>query len=88
MSVDREVGILGNGNLDTQSFMHSQETNVMCYSPEVVSDWMEQLEANQSTRIYGKVDDDGIWRDSKTGEELKKPDKVNCFSAMYVMATK
>lgn len=27
--------------------------------------------ANQNTQIYGRLDDDGIWRDPKDGSELE-----------------
>ena len=35
----------------------------MIDSPEVMAEWKRGLECNQNTRIYGRVDDDGIWRD-------------------------
>lgn len=37
---DDEVAIFGNGNQDTQSWMHSQETNVMIYNQEIVEEMM------------------------------------------------
>jgi phosphatidylserine/phosphatidylglycerophosphate/cardiolipin synthase-like enzyme len=37
---DDEVAIFGNGNQDTQSWMHSQETNVMIYQKEIVAELM------------------------------------------------
>ncbi|BGP55664.1 hypothetical protein JCM8202v2_003269 [Rhodotorula sphaerocarpa] len=82
MSVDGQCAIVGNGNLDSQSFWHSQEANVMVDNPQLVADWMDQLRTNQSTHQYGRVDTDGIWRDSATGEELEKPKAISCFSAM------
>ncbi|SNX87803.1 uncharacterized protein MEPE_06514 [Melanopsichium pennsylvanicum] len=67
---DGQVAVLGSGNQDTQSWFHSQEINVMVDSKEIVKEWMEALERNQSTGLYGKVDQrDGIWR-GKDGQEL------------------
>ncbi|SCZ88120.1 BZ3500_MvSof-1268-A1-R1_Chr2-1g04202 [Microbotryum saponariae] len=85
MSVDGSVGICGNGNQDSQSFMHSQEANIMIDDATIVGDWMDQLETNQATRKYGKVDTDGIWRDATTGEQLEAPKSVSCFSAIWAM---
>jgi hypothetical protein len=35
----------------------------MVDSPELVSAWMCGIDANQNTRLYGRVSDkDGIWR--------------------------
>lgn len=65
--------------------MHSQEANILIDDPQIVSDWMDQLLANQSTYKYGRVDTDGIWRDPTTGEELEKPKNVSCFSAVWAM---
>jgi hypothetical protein len=72
-------------NRDTQSFMHSQEANVLIDSPQIVSDWMDQLATNQSTHRYGKVDTDGIWRDPVSKEPLAAPERVSCFSAVWAM---
>ncbi|KAH9003737.1 hypothetical protein EDB86DRAFT_2889505 [Lactarius hatsudake] len=71
MSVDDQIVILGNGNQDTQSWFHSQEVNVMIDSPELVREWMRGIEANQNTRLYGRVDDgDGVLR-SEDGEAIQ-----------------
>ena len=60
---DGQVAILGSGNQDTQSWFHSQEINVMLDSRKIVAEMMLALRRNQSTHIYGKVDQkDGIWR--------------------------
>ena len=67
MQIDDQVGIQGNGNQDTQSWFHSCEVNVMVDSKEIVQDWMETLHRQQNTQLYGRVDDDGIWRDRATG---------------------
>ncbi|TNY24646.1 hypothetical protein DMC30DRAFT_345314 [Rhodotorula diobovata] len=82
MSVDGQCAIVGNGNLDSQSFWHSQEANILVDNPQLVADWMDQLRTNQSTHKYGRVDTDGIWRDPTTGEELEKPKSIGCFTAM------
>ncbi|KAF1817633.1 phospholipase D [Eremomyces bilateralis CBS 781.70] len=70
MIVDGEVGITGSGNQDTQSWAHSQEINVMIDSKEICREWMDLLEKNQNSRIYGISQDDGIWRD-KEGREAE-----------------
>ncbi|KAH9967378.1 hypothetical protein BC827DRAFT_587889 [Russula dissimulans] len=68
MAVDDQIAILGNGNQDTQSWFHSQEVNIMVDSPELVRSWLRAIDANQNTRLYGRVSDrDGIWR-SEDGE--------------------
>ncbi|PKI85260.1 hypothetical protein MVES1_001420 [Malassezia vespertilionis] len=67
---DGEVGILGSGNQDTQSWFHSQEINVMVDSKQIVSEWVTALRRNQSTHLYGKVDQQlGIWR-GKGGDQM------------------
>ncbi|KAK0531098.1 hypothetical protein OC835_003798 [Tilletia horrida] len=67
---DGQVAILGSGNQDTQSWFHSQEINVMVDSKEIVTEWMDALRRNQSTHLYGKVDQkDGIWR-GQDGSEV------------------
>jgi phosphatidylserine/phosphatidylglycerophosphate/cardiolipin synthase-like enzyme len=37
---DDQVAIFGNGNQDTQSWMHSQETNVMIDNKEIIAELM------------------------------------------------
>lgn len=67
---DGQVAVLGSGNQDTQSWFHSQEINVMVDSKQIVDEWMAALTRNQSTKLYGMVDQrDGIWR-GKDGQEL------------------
>lgn len=68
VSFDGEVAIIGSGNQDTQSWYHSQEINVMVDSRQIVGEWDRALRRNQSTHLYGRVDDDGIWR-GRTGAE-------------------
>ncbi|KAI5477194.1 hypothetical protein MNV49_006638 [Pseudohyphozyma bogoriensis] len=85
MSVDDHIGILGNGNQDTQSWFHSQESNIMVDDERTVTDWLSQLKTNQSTFQFGKVDTDGIWRDPQTKEPLQAPKSVSCFTAIWAM---
>ncbi|EFX05520.1 iq calmodulin-binding motif protein [Grosmannia clavigera kw1407] len=66
MIVDESIGIMGNGNQDTQSWYHSQEINIMLESSDVCRAWIEGLRRNQNTHIYGMVGKaDGIWRDNE-----------------------
>lgn len=78
MQVDDQVAIQGNGNQDTQSWYHSAEVNVMIDSAQIVHDWMETLNRQQNTLLYGRVDDDGIWRDKATG---KTPAEMDAWEA-------
>lgn len=56
---------------DTQSWFHSQEVNVMVDSPALVGAWLRGIDANQNTRLYGRVSDkDGIWR-NEDGEVVQ-----------------
>jgi len=70
LQVDDHVGILGNGNQDTQSWYHSCEVNVMVDSKAIVDDWMAAIYRQQNTEMYGRVDDDGVWRDKATGKTV------------------
>ncbi|KAJ5700884.1 hypothetical protein N7493_011930 [Penicillium malachiteum] len=68
MIIDEHVAIQGNGNLDTQSFFHSQEINTMLDSPLVCKAWLEAIDRNQNTAKYGAASsDDGCWHDLTTG---------------------
>ena len=61
---DNAVGIHGSGNMDTQSWYHSQEINVMIDSPEIMNKWRVGIERNQNTNKFGEArGDDGVWRD-------------------------
>ncbi|KAF3920361.1 hypothetical protein ABW20_dc0101982 [Dactylellina cionopaga] len=62
MVVDGHIGIQGSGNQDTQSWYHSQETNVMIDSKKVVQEWLWGIRSNQNTHIWGRVDNDGCWK--------------------------
>ncbi|CAF3002949.1 unnamed protein product [Rotaria sp. Silwood2] len=55
MSIDDQVAIMGNGNMDSQSWFHSQEINAMIDSPLVIKEWMDALYKNQSTYQYGRI---------------------------------
>jgi hypothetical protein len=45
--------------MDTQSWFHSQEVNVMVDSALLVNEWMENFASNQNTGKYGLTDDHG-----------------------------
>jgi phosphatidylserine/phosphatidylglycerophosphate/cardiolipin synthase-like enzyme len=49
MIVDDHIGIQGNGNQDTQSWFHSQETNIMIDSEATCQAWKDRIRRNQST---------------------------------------
>ncbi|XHG03690.1 hypothetical protein AWENTII_006989 [Aspergillus wentii] len=69
MIIDEKVAIQGNGNLDTQSFYHSQEINLLLDSPLVCRTWIKTINQNQNTAIYGAVGpEDGCWHDPVTGK--------------------
>ncbi|KAJ5152005.1 hypothetical protein N7492_010300 [Penicillium capsulatum] len=69
MIVDEQVAIQGNGNLDTQSFFHSQEINVLIDSHMVCKMWLDLINRNQNTAKYGAASiQDGCWHDPKSGE--------------------
>ncbi|KAK3400274.1 hypothetical protein B0T20DRAFT_452372 [Sordaria brevicollis] len=69
MVVDGHVGIMGNGNQDTQSWYHSQEINVMVDSEEVCGLWMDGIRRNQNTALYGALDKEkGTWLDAEGKE--------------------
>jgi hypothetical protein len=66
MAIDDQVSIMGNGNMDSQSWFHSQVNKRIAFdSPLIVKEWMDALYKNQSTHQYGKVDLDGIWPDDQ-----------------------
>ncbi|ERT03197.1 hypothetical protein HMPREF1624_01502 [Sporothrix schenckii ATCC 58251] len=69
MIVDETIGIMGNGNQDTQSWYHSQEINVMLESPDVCHAWIDALRRNENTHLYGGLDKkEGVWRDHEGKE--------------------
>ncbi|KAJ3497065.1 hypothetical protein NLG97_g2184 [Lecanicillium saksenae] len=59
------VGVQGSGNQDTQSWFHSQEVNVMIDSQEICKKWRDGIERNQNTKMFGRVAEDGVWRDAE-----------------------
>ncbi|KAM5349830.1 hypothetical protein ACJ41O_006335 [Fusarium nematophilum] len=63
--VDGRVGVQGSGNQDTQSWYHSQEVNIMVDSREICEKWREAIERNQNTRVFGRVAENGVWRDAQ-----------------------
>ncbi|KAI6098106.1 hypothetical protein F5141DRAFT_1146679 [Pisolithus sp. B1] len=63
MVIDDEVGIVGNGNQDTQSWYHSQEVNVMIDNPRVCEEWLGAIRRNQNTHLH-ELGKDGIYRDA------------------------
>ncbi|KAG1748562.1 hypothetical protein EDB19DRAFT_1682398 [Suillus lakei] len=62
MIIDDSVGIVGNGNQDTQSWYHSQEVNVMVDNPTVCQEWLDGIRRNQNTHLH-ELQKDGIYRD-------------------------
>ncbi|KAJ5189160.1 MmgE/PrpD [Penicillium cf. griseofulvum] len=69
MIVDEQIAIQGNGNLDTQSFFHSQEVNILIDSKLVCRAWTELINRNQNTAKYGAANTkDGCWHDPETGK--------------------
>ncbi|EGX97022.1 IQ calmodulin-binding protein [Cordyceps militaris CM01] len=60
---DGRVGIQGSGNQDTQSWFHSQEVNVMVDSQSICEKWRACIDRNQNTKLFGRVAEDGVWRD-------------------------
>ncbi|KAI1079107.1 IQ calmodulin-binding motif protein [Whalleya microplaca] len=69
MIVDEHIGIVGNGNQDTQSWFHSQEINIMLDSPTICRAWIDALRRNQNTHIYGRLSaEEGVWRDAQGKE--------------------
>ncbi|KAI1468868.1 uncharacterized protein F4812DRAFT_458396 [Daldinia caldariorum] len=68
---DERVGVVGNGNQDTQSWFHSQEANLLVDSGPACRAWIGALRRNQNTHRFGRVDvEDGVWRD-EAGREAQ-----------------
>lgn len=76
MLVDDQVAILGNSNHDSQSWHHSQESNILVDSKALCAEWMQRLQANQNTGRFGLIGTDGLWRSPKDGSiiESLKPE--------------
>ena len=67
---DPDISSLSLSLCAVYSWFHSQEINVMVDSKQIVDEWMAALGRNQSTKLYGMVDQrDGIWR-GRDGKEL------------------
>ncbi|OJJ85252.1 IQ calmodulin-binding motif protein, partial [Aspergillus glaucus CBS 516.65] len=78
MIIDESVAIQGNGNLDTQSFYHSQEINLLYDSPTICRSWLDTINRNQNTSLYGAVSsEDGCWHDPETGKLPKGSIGIN-----------
>ncbi|KAI1804973.1 hypothetical protein F4811DRAFT_517531 [Daldinia bambusicola] len=68
---DEHIGVVGNGNQDTQSWFHSQEVNLLIDSGPACRAWIGALRRNQNTHLFGRVRvEDGVWRD-EGGKEVK-----------------
>lgn len=61
--IDGRIGIQGNGNVDVSSWYHAQEINVLIDSESVCTEWRAALDASQDTKLRGRVNNDGVWRD-------------------------
>jgi len=68
---------LGSGNMDTQSWFHSQEVNVMIDSAELIKEWKENFAANQNTGKYGLTDEHG---NLVSGEPVPKKQGIGGIS--------
>lgn len=40
----------------------------MIDSVEICADWMDLIHRNQNTHLFGRVENDGIWRDEQNRE--------------------
>jgi len=47
---------MGSGNMDTQTWFHSAETNVMVDSPRAVQEFLFVFRTNQDTERLGMID--------------------------------
>ena len=70
MIVDNRIAICGNGNMDTQSWYQSAEVNVLFESRETCEGIIDGLRRCQRTGRYGRVCEDGLWRDAE-GKEVE-----------------
>lgn len=70
MIVDSRIAISGNGNMDTQSWYQSAEVNVLFESEETCRGIIDGLKRCQRTGRYGRVCEDGLWRDEH-GKEVE-----------------
>ena len=80
MAVDSQVCVMGSGNMDTQSWFHSQETNVMLDSQQVAQQWRNLFERNQNTHRHGRIDGRNLSTLLETGQSLPPKTKSNGIS--------
>ncbi len=80
MAVDLQVCIMGSGNMDTQSWFHSQETNVMVDSQQAARQWRNIFEQNQNTYQHGRIDGKNLNTLLETGQPLPPKIKSNGIS--------
>lgn len=70
MIVDSRIAICGNGNMDTQSWYQSAEVNVLFESEDTCREIIDGARRCQRTGRYGRVCEDGLWRDGE-GKEVE-----------------
>lgn len=70
MIVDSRIAICGNGNMDTQSWYQSAEVNVLFESEQTCREIIEGLRRCQRTGKFGRVCEDGLWRNGE-GKEVE-----------------
>lgn len=82
MNVDGKVSILGNSNHDSQSWHHSQETNIMVDSEALSAEWVERLDANQNTDQFGRLETDGYWHNPQDGSILESKNDAGFMATL------
>lgn len=55
LAVDGHLAMFGSGNMDTQSWFHSQEINIVVDSETIVKEWVECITKNQNTAFFGMI---------------------------------
>eukprot|EP01111_Echinosteliopsis_oligospora_P016142 TRINITY_DN6593_c0_g1_i1.p1 TRINITY_DN6593_c0_g1~~TRINITY_DN6593_c0_g1_i1.p1 ORF type:complete len:511 (+),score=110.86 TRINITY_DN6593_c0_g1_i1:62-1594(+) len=55
LSADGQIAMMGSGNMDTQTWFHSQEVNVVIDSALLVKEWTDLFEAFQKTTTSGLI---------------------------------
>lgn len=66
--------------MDTQSWFHSQEVNVMVDSPSLVNEWMENIATNQNTGKYGLTNEHG---NLVSGKPVPRKQSIGGFSRSH-----
>ncbi|OZJ05616.1 hypothetical protein BZG36_01491 [Bifiguratus adelaidae] len=85
MAIDRKIVIAGNGNMDTQSWLHSEEINVIVDSEQITEEWLEALHRNQDTFTVplkeGEIDNsyEGLQKPSEEKKKEHSPGKESRF---------